>query len=528
MSAIDDVIQRSRQPGGFVEHKRFTVARSRAIEKMRKFALADPRFYVLELIQAAVANGADYVDLELRKSEVILSYVGGGFSEEELGQLFDFLFASKEQLEFADIRQLALGINALLLGRPDEVVIESGDGTAARTTRVRIDGRSEAIEVGRPHQPLRGTYVRASGVNRAALGGLVDLGEQSAIEQRCLTAPVPIFVNSEPLFGYGASRTPRLLGYQSWLAFDEGDLYGAIGISRWEEDQVFKLLTFGVWIDTVRADILPGTPLGGIVCFDRLHKTADHAAIVQDERLQELWHRLRPYARQLREGRVGSKARDVWLLDGTRLETTRLREILRRFPTVLAIDPPLPAPSTGSARRAVAISTALNAPVLCLPSEDIATLKSLGGEKLRVLYPDVRDDTEVAFYQQPTTEPPARPWVIAPVEVAPLPVPALVERLEQAGFLRNTIPEPPAAEGQRLVAALGAAAELKATVYVPEQTQHSTELRIDLVVTNRRVWTETVPSAWPGCVLRVELPDVSPRVVLRPSPSQPGTSTMAK
>src|SRR5438046_10279095 len=118
MASIEEVIARSRQPfsagGGFSERKRFTVARSRAIQKVREFALADPHYYVLELIQSACANGAKYLDIRTEETRVVVSYVGGGFAESDLAQLFDFLFASKQDLQRTAIRSLAIGVNALL------------------------------------------------------------------------------------------------------------------------------------------------------------------------------------------------------------------------------------------------------------------------------------------------------------------------------------------------------------------------------------------------------------------------------
>ena len=143
MSSIDEVIARSRQAGSFSERQRFTVARAEAIRKMRQFALADPYYFGLELIQAAIANGATYVDIEAKRTSFTLSYVGGGFDHESLAQLFDFLFASKAELAYSDLRQLALGVNALQLFAPKLISIESGDGTLAGTSRIEIEPKHD-------------------------------------------------------------------------------------------------------------------------------------------------------------------------------------------------------------------------------------------------------------------------------------------------------------------------------------------------------------------------------------------------
>ena len=97
MSAIDQVIARARQGDvGFSERKQFKLARRRAIEKLRRFALADPYFYVLEIIQGAIAGGADYVDIACSEGDVLISWTGGSIKPDELAQLFA---ATKYQAE---------------------------------------------------------------------------------------------------------------------------------------------------------------------------------------------------------------------------------------------------------------------------------------------------------------------------------------------------------------------------------------------------------------------------------------------
>ena len=69
MSQLDELIARSRAPGAFVERKRFTLSRAKAIEKQREYALRHPQQYILELVQAAVLAGATYIALDV--SEIV-------------------------------------------------------------------------------------------------------------------------------------------------------------------------------------------------------------------------------------------------------------------------------------------------------------------------------------------------------------------------------------------------------------------------------------------------------------------------
>ena len=518
MSGVDEIIARSRQPGTFVERKTFTVARDRAIAKLRKFALASPYYYVLELIQAAVSNGAQYVDLDLHGSQMGLSYVGGGFQSEELGQLFEFLFASKEDLETADIRQLALGLNALFLFDPDEIVLESGDGTPKGTTRVRITG-TDTIEVGRPEAPLRGTYVVARGLSGGGLGSRSPRrGEMMAIESRCLTAPVPIVVNSEPLFGYSRARTPKLFGYDRWVPFDEGDLYGAVGLGSTSDDRVFHLLTWGVLIETVRAEPFPGLRLGGIVCFDRLHKTVDHSAIVRDGRLDELFARLRPYAQMLRDGHA-TATYDLRLADGPPLGPRQLRELTQRSKTLVVV-PAAACRDPAPLQRAQQIGAALSATVLLAGETDADAVRLIAGPGVRVIEPYVGDGADLAFYRQPPAELPAPPWLIAPRKGEPCSAAQLADVLQRDGVLPPMFhagPDP----RDHFLQQLGGRTEVRPTVFVPEQPPHPGGLAVELLSADRRVAWLPVDSRFTGGLLRIEVDGASPRALQR---TWPGTT----
>lgn len=514
MSSIDEVIARSRQPGAFAERKRFSVARQRGIQKMRKFALASPVYYILELIQAAIANNATYVDIDVERSSVFLTYIGGNFTEEELGQLFDFLFASKERLEFADVRQLALGVNALMLAEPDEVVIESGDGTTEGTTRIQIDGRSDTVEVGTPQQPLNGTYLRATGLDRGKLGGGSSPRELSVIEERCLTAPIPIIVNTDPIFGYTSDRTPRLFGISRSVSFDEGELYGTIGLNEYSSDAaVFKLLTWGVWIETVRYPLMPGVEMCGVVNFDRLHKTVDHSAVVQDERLGEMWTRLLPYARQLRSGQRGRAVFDISLHDGTKLAATDIRRVMKEHGGAVVI-PRLKGPQAErQLERAQAFSAALDLPVLFRGQDEAATLRLLGGPGTTVIEPDVHDPAELEFYRQAEAEPPARPWLTGAIDLEPLTVADLLPVLEREGLFSGT-DDKVAAQRRQVTERLRESSEIRATVYTPERPVAEAELWAEVRTTDRTVWTGSIRCPFPGHTLVIRLPDIAPKVLL--------------
>lgn len=485
MSSIDAVIAQARRPGGFTERKRFSLARTQAIQKLRQFALADPSAYVLELIQSAIANGASWIQIQSHVDSVTIAYIGGGIPEAALGRLFDFLFASKDRADLGYLRELAIGVNALMIFEPSKIIIESGDGTLAGTTRMELHAGEDRLDVGRPDHALAGTFVRAEGLRSFHGRGR----ERALIEQHCLNAPVPILYNSEAIFGYSTQRIPGNIGLRKHVSFDEGDLYGTIGVGR----EGFSLLTHGVLIEEVTHELVPGEVCGGVVCFNGLRKTADHARVVRDEHYAELWLRLRPYVRALLGGHDGpDRLRAVVLGEVAPRSIKELRDWLRAAGRVVLgpIDADLDLLAHAELR---AIAAALQARVLCARREDIATLRILGGSGCELHMPRIGVD-DLEFYQQAPASPPARPWAVQPLEVAPVAV-ALLQPPEIA---------------EALASVLGEAAELRMRVYTPVAAERPDLAEVVFLSCGRELARHAAPWIDAGHVLVVELPVVAP------------------
>lgn len=519
MSDIDDVIDRARQPGGFSEQKQFSVARERAIRKMREFALADPHFYILELIQAAVANDADHVHIDVSSSTLQFSYIGGGYTREELAQLFDFLFASKKDFDHSDIRQLALGINALMIMEPSRIVVESGDGTMQSTDRIEIREDENTVEVGTPEEPLRGTFVRAEGLNRSVVRDKSNLSERSygpaectAIERRCLAAPVPIIVNDEPVFGYTSQRTPVIFGYDDVVTFDEGDLYGSIGIPAHRHKRSFKVMTWGVWIESTDGALMDDTPIGGVVCYDRLNKTADHSGIVRDEQFEEMWARVRPYARQAAEGKAGQGSYRVRHLSGAEIPPRNLRKFFRQDETFVVVDRDFE-PDDPHGKRAGRIGELLDAPVLCVGEDAFDSVDVLSGPDTELLQPNLENAPEdLDFYRSEPAPPPPRPWLTGALPLTPLDIEELASKIHA---------DEPIDDSQRrqLVDSLGTRTTIDGTIFTPREAEQTEELYVRAKTLDRIIWEGPVRSPFPGHVLELDLPAVPPSSLLREATS---------
>ncbi|MFT5681127.1 MAG: hypothetical protein ACI8RZ_002033 [Myxococcota bacterium] len=317
MSSIDELIARSRSPGTFIERREFTLSREKALEKLREFSLRNPRQYILELIQAAVFSGATYVAVDINKERLLVAWVGGQpYTATELEQIMDYIFADRGEMSTRHLTQLAIGLNALLKRNPKLIRIESGDGSPRGTARMDLNPSGEG-SLGLPEDGLAGTYILVeyakSWIPSFSRRQFHD--EEGVIETRCLYVPVPILLNGRAPFGYRASRDIHIYGIRHQQTFDDGGRRGVVGIPgrgaaggrSGDIHREFRMIVGGVWISSLELPELGGAPgadgapsmLAGVICDDRLRKTADQSDIVQDRRYIEMLHAVQPVATEL-------------------------------------------------------------------------------------------------------------------------------------------------------------------------------------------------------------------------------------
>lgn len=315
MSAIDEIIARSRSPGTFVERRSFTLSKEKAIEKLREFSLRNPNQYILELIQAAVFADATYIAVDITPERLLVAWVGGKpFEANDLESIFDYLFADRAERSTRHLTQLAVGLNAILQRNPKSIRIESGDGSAGQTARMDLNAKGEG-QLGIPESGLAGTYILveypSSWLPRLTSRSVSP--EENLIETKCLYIPVPVLLNGRAPFGYRASREIHLYGIQKkhQHRFDVDGRRGVVGLTSSAQSarREFRMVVGGVWISSMPLEAL-GTPnlatkthvLCGVICDDNLRKTADQAAIVEDRRYVEMLHAVQPQATTLLKG----------------------------------------------------------------------------------------------------------------------------------------------------------------------------------------------------------------------------------
>ncbi len=201
---------------------RFRVDRRRALEKMERFQLADPRAYTLELVAAAVAAGATRIDIRNDSDDFELSWEGDGPTREELDGIFDHLFARPTTARAEMLQHLAVGILGALGQAPRWVRLDRGGAPSLRLT---VDDPAETLAVEHAHG-VTGTRVHVrqrltvSSLAEALLLPLRDPEETRLLRAAARWCPVPVHVGGSPLV---APTPPK--GAAAWAAPGKGALW---------------------------------------------------------------------------------------------------------------------------------------------------------------------------------------------------------------------------------------------------------------------------------------------------------------
>lgn len=321
MSSLEALLERSRKPGAYVERKRFTLSREKAVEKQRAYALRNETQYILELVQAAVLAGASFIAIDIKPETILVAFIGGRLiQEQELQSILDYLFADRGDPKLRHLVQLAIGINALLQRGPKVIRMESGDGQQA--VRLELDAKGNG-EMGQPAEPISGTYLlmeRELSFWESLKRAPSVTEEEKLVAIACSHTPVPIIINGKAPFGYTAKREIKLFGIPKQHFFDRGQVRGVLAVDE-RPDAVprFRVVIGGCIIVELELPELGTVPQAsggsgvfyGVVCDDRLRKTADQGDVVRDARLTRTLRVLQEEARGFALQSFGVAAKQI-------------------------------------------------------------------------------------------------------------------------------------------------------------------------------------------------------------------------
>jgi hypothetical protein len=311
MAALDELMQELRADGALDSEGRFTLDREQARAKMQKFQLADPRRYVLELVQAAVLRGAETIDFEIDADDMRVRFDGLAFTPAEIDDLYGSLFGDGNSREIRGVRQLALALNAALGMEPKFVHLRSGE--------VELRSRpGERDEIQTHEQAVPGTqiHVRQRVRPRLVLDFLRNLtgrlGEEQYLRDRCLYARAKIVLDGKRISEGLALCEPGL----SSLPIEGEGFVGVMKLVTGGEDFTsLRLVKDGVWVDTRRLASC-GTHILAVVEGEKLRKDVSQAKIVHDEALEAIIAAITTARWRLwTKARQGAEGEQAWKID---------------------------------------------------------------------------------------------------------------------------------------------------------------------------------------------------------------------
>ena len=200
----------------------FTLDPREAERKLANFALARPQDYVLKLVQAAVAGGADLVDVQASPGGVMVRWNGAQLERESLPGLMGHLLSSRCPPEIRHLRHLAAGLRGSVGMGPSSLWLESGTGASAFRRFWSKEGwqdkllpeRAETLTVLSLGRTLGSSFSEwTSDVGAFVRGKDHRSEEEEALSSGCGYLPATLTVNGEVVprrpFGH-----PRFEGYR--------------------------------------------------------------------------------------------------------------------------------------------------------------------------------------------------------------------------------------------------------------------------------------------------------------------------
>jgi hypothetical protein len=121
-----DLLDLLQEGAELVRHSQFSLAVEKAQEKLKKFQLPDPRYYIAQILQALLASGAQHIGVHISGNSVRVTFDGLGYSQNELKNLTDAVFESGKNRDRDRIREMALGLLSVQALKPKEVTLCSG------------------------------------------------------------------------------------------------------------------------------------------------------------------------------------------------------------------------------------------------------------------------------------------------------------------------------------------------------------------------------------------------------------------
>ncbi|MCB9568723.1 MAG: hypothetical protein H6710_16160 [Myxococcales bacterium] len=292
MSAFDRVIGELRGEARLDGHGEITLDGRQARAKLRAYQLADPRAYVLLLVQSAALRGASRIDLEISSKTATIAFDGHPVSAADLEGLYTSIFERPRDRLHRARQSLDLALNGALSLAPRRLEIVAGDGGGLGVWAELEDDGRDRIE--RRHVVGGGTQITVHErlgvhlIDRAMVyNGIAELLH---LRRAARLAPLDVRVNGEAL-SRRRVEPGELLAAGVALSLGETRLLAGFAHDRDfvhdhfvppAEQAAVDLLVGGIWLGRIGLEGV--TPHLRVVVDDpRLRTDLSLTRVVEDE-----------------------------------------------------------------------------------------------------------------------------------------------------------------------------------------------------------------------------------------------------
>lgn len=251
----------------------FTLAVEKAQEKLKKFQLPDPRYYITQVFQALLAGGADRIDITVDGTLVKIVFNGPGFTRQELEHIGDAVFESSKNRERDRMRELALGMLSVQALKPKRVQLVSNGFSWTRSGSAR-----PTVSSGPAGQWLEIEHRRS------------DTNELQILKQNLISPAADVYLNNNVLATKESARAASC----PWpnYRFEGPGFRGAFGIAYGDIKASSLLLTrYGVAFSR-RTEPRIQPPLIVEMEHFGLRKNASQSDVVEDENYTQMLSQL--------------------------------------------------------------------------------------------------------------------------------------------------------------------------------------------------------------------------------------------
>lgn len=206
---LENYLRHLREPGATSEQGEFSVNLTKAQEKLSAHQLENQSFWVLKMVQAAVAGDADDIAITFRRKTVRVAFQNAqNWTADHVMNLVLSGLSAKER----SLGHLVTGLRASFAHSCVSLCLRCGGQKATLTAEgyelVTFPEDSQVIlEVVRPSRAGALTYIRNSDTVPIAHLVRKTLEEYLVLTERCRTCPIPLFLDGRELErGYGELR----------------------------------------------------------------------------------------------------------------------------------------------------------------------------------------------------------------------------------------------------------------------------------------------------------------------------------